>query len=86
MPWSEFFPGLHQAVLDALAKHGVSAGLIMCFLRHLGPEAAAETLEQVRQLGMMVIAMLTASCGTWGLRQQQRRWSRYCNWGAAAGA
>ncbi|PRW60100.1 adenosine deaminase [Chlorella sorokiniana] len=46
VPWSEFFPGLHQAVLDALAKHGVSAGLIMCFLRHLGPEAAAETLEQ----------------------------------------
>ncbi|KAI7841287.1 hypothetical protein COHA_005060 [Chlorella ohadii] len=46
VPWSEFFPGLHQAVLDAPAKHGVTAGLIMCFLRHLGPEAAAATLEQ----------------------------------------
>lgn len=47
VPWSEFFPGLHQAVLDAPARHGVTAGLIMCFLRHLGPEAAAATLEQV---------------------------------------
>lgn len=46
VPWSEFLPGLQQAVLDAPAKHGVTAGLIMCFLRHLGPQAAADTLEQ----------------------------------------
>lgn len=47
VPWSEFFPGLQQAVLDAPVKHGVTAGLIMCFLRHLGPQAAADALEQV---------------------------------------
>ena len=46
MPWSEFFPGLRQAVLEAPAKHGVTAGLIMCFLRHLDEAAAFTTLRE----------------------------------------
>ena len=38
--------GLHRACVDAEAKLGVSAALIMCFLRHLSEEDAFETLEQ----------------------------------------
>ena len=38
--------GLHRACVDAQAKLGVSAALILCFLRHLSEEDAFETLEQ----------------------------------------
>ena len=38
--------GLHRACVDARAELGVSASLILCFLRHLSEEAAFETLEQ----------------------------------------
>ena len=38
--------GLHRACVDAQKELGVSASLIMCFLRHLSEEEAFETLEQ----------------------------------------
>lgn len=38
--------GLHRACVDAQALLGVSAALILCFLRHLSEEDAFETLEQ----------------------------------------
>ena len=38
--------GLHRACVDAKAQLGVSALLIMCFLRHLSEAEAFETLEQ----------------------------------------
>ena len=38
--------GLHRACVDAEAELGISAALILCFLRHLSEEAAFETLEQ----------------------------------------
>jgi adenine deaminase len=38
--------GLHRACVDANSKLGISASLIMCFLRHLSEEEAFETLEQ----------------------------------------
>lgn len=38
--------GLHNACVDAKEKLGISASLIMCFLRHLSEEEAFETLEQ----------------------------------------
>ncbi|MBX3588660.1 MAG: adenosine deaminase [Ramlibacter sp.] len=38
--------GLHRACVDARAQLGVSASLILCFLRHLSEEDAFETLEQ----------------------------------------
>lgn len=38
--------GLHRACEDARAQLGVSASLILCFLRHLSEEDAFETLEQ----------------------------------------
>ncbi len=38
--------GLHRACADAREKLGVSAALILCFLRHLSEEEAFATLEQ----------------------------------------
>ena len=38
--------GLHRACVDAQKEMGVSASLIMCFLRHLSEKEAFETLEQ----------------------------------------
>ena len=38
--------GLHRACVDARAEFGMSAALILCFLRHLSEEAAFECLEQ----------------------------------------
>ncbi|QTD46142.1 adenosine deaminase [Ottowia testudinis] len=37
--------GLSRACADARARHGISAALILCFLRHLSEEEAFETLE-----------------------------------------
>lgn len=37
--------GLHRACVEAQARHGISATLILCFLRHLSEEEAFETLE-----------------------------------------
>ena len=38
--------GLHRACVDAKVKLGVSASLILCFLRHLSEQEAFEALEQ----------------------------------------
>jgi adenosine deaminase len=38
--------GLRRALLDGQRRLGVSSHLILCFLRHLSAEAAAETLHQ----------------------------------------
>jgi adenosine deaminase len=42
--FSVFMDGFSRAIDDAAARWGISAGLIMCFLRHLPPEEAVETL------------------------------------------
>jgi adenosine deaminase len=42
--------GLHRACVDAQAEFGISAALILCFLRHLSEEEAFETLEQALPL------------------------------------
>ena len=39
--------GLHRACVAAKSDFGISASLIMCFLRHLGENEAFEALEQV---------------------------------------
>ena len=41
-----FMHGFTRAIKDAANTWGISAGLIMCFLRHLPPEDAVETLYQ----------------------------------------
>ena len=38
--------GLHRACADASAEFGISASLILCFLRHLSEKEAFECLEQ----------------------------------------
>jgi adenine deaminase len=38
--------GLHRACVDGKAELGITAALILCFLRHLSEEDAFETLEQ----------------------------------------
>ena len=38
--------GLHRACIDAQKEFGISASLILCFLRHLSEDAAFETLEE----------------------------------------
>jgi len=42
--------GLHRACEDARTTHGISASLILCFLRHLSEEDAFATLEQALPL------------------------------------
>ena len=42
--------GLHRACVDAEAELGLSAALILCFLRHLSEKEAFETLEQALPL------------------------------------
>jgi adenosine deaminase len=42
--------GLHRACVDAQAEFGMSAALILCFLRHLSEEEAFECLEQALPL------------------------------------
>lgn len=46
VPFEVVIKGLTSACDRARAELGVSAALIMCFLRHLSEEAALETLEQ----------------------------------------
>ena len=42
--------GLHRACVDAQAELGMTASLILCFLRHLSEEEAFECLEQALPL------------------------------------
>jgi adenosine deaminase len=46
IPFEVVIEGLTRAREDALRQFGISAELILCFLRHLSPEAAFKTLEQ----------------------------------------
>ncbi|HEY0716203.1 MAG TPA: adenosine deaminase [Streptosporangiaceae bacterium] len=44
VPLAAVFTGLSAALADGRDRHGLSADLILCFLRDLGADAAAETL------------------------------------------
>lgn len=46
VPFETVINGLSRAIGDAREKFGISAALIMCFLRHLSEEDAFATLEQ----------------------------------------
>jgi adenosine deaminase len=46
IPFDVFMPGFQRAKKEAQEKLGITAELILCFLRHLCPAAALETLEQ----------------------------------------
>jgi adenosine deaminase len=45
VPLEEVFGGLTAALAEGAREHGISAGLILCFLRDLGPEAADAMLR-----------------------------------------
>jgi adenosine deaminase len=45
VPVEAVFGGFSAAIADAESSTGISADLILCFLRHLGGEAATETLR-----------------------------------------
>ena len=45
VPMGVVIEGLHRACQDAQAKLGISADLILCFLRHLSEDEAIETLQ-----------------------------------------
>ena len=48
VPMDTVINGLHRACVDAQTKLGISASLILCFLRHLSEEEALQTLEQAK--------------------------------------
>jgi adenosine deaminase len=49
--------GLHRACVDAQAELGLSASLILCFLRHLSEAEAFETLEQALPYRDMLVGV-----------------------------
>jgi adenine deaminase len=53
--------GLHRACVDAKAELGISASLILCFLRHLSEEEAFECLEQAQPLLHKLVGVGLAS-------------------------
>lgn len=53
--------GLHRACEEAPARHGMTASLILCFLRHLREEDAFECLEQALPLRDKILGIGLAS-------------------------
>ena len=53
--------GLHRACVDAQARLGLSASLILCFLRHLSEAEAFEALEQALPLRDKLVGIGLAS-------------------------
>ena len=53
--------GLYRACADAPAKFGMTASLILCFLRHLSEEEAFECLEQALPLRDKIVGIGLAS-------------------------
>jgi adenosine deaminase len=53
--------GLHRACMDAPSHYGMTASLILCFLRHLSEEEAFECLEQVLPVRDMIVGIGLAS-------------------------
>ena len=53
--------GLHRACVDAPQKFGMTASLILCFLRHLSEEAALECLEDILPMREKIIGIGLAS-------------------------
>ena len=53
--------GLHRACMDAGSQFGMSASLILCFLRHLSEQEAFEALEQAMPLRDKIVGIGLAS-------------------------
>jgi adenine deaminase len=48
IPFSTVINGIHRAQVDASSQFGISSFLIMCFLRHLSPEAGMVLLDEAQ--------------------------------------
>ena len=46
IPFKTAITGIHNALVDAKAKLGISSDLILCFLRHLDADSAMKTLDE----------------------------------------
>jgi adenosine deaminase len=56
VPFEGVVNGIHRASLDA-RRLGISSKLILCFLRHLEPEAAEETLDRALAYRDRIVAV-----------------------------
>lgn len=65
VPFSVFMPGFRKAMADAAAEWGMTSSLIMCFLRHLSPEAAVETVNSAEGHldGVIAVGLDSAETG-----------------------
>ena len=52
-----FMSGFSRAIDDAAGRWGISAGLIMCFLRHLPPEEAVATWHEAEPFTDQIIGV-----------------------------
>lgn len=57
VPFETLIRGIHEAVLDARREFGISANLIMCFLRHLSAPSAMKTLQQALPFKEFIIGV-----------------------------
>jgi adenosine deaminase len=46
VPMADVVGGIHRALVEAEARHGMTSRLILCFLRHLSAEDAMATLDE----------------------------------------
>ena len=66
--------GIRRALDDGAANLGISSGLILCFLRELGEEAALDTLEEARPFvhHLTAVGLDSAEIGQPSLKLRQR--------------
>lgn len=57
IPFEVVIHGLVKAQEDAHQKWGITSELIMCFLRHLSPEDALQTLDQARPFKELIFGV-----------------------------
>ncbi len=57
VPFETVITGLHRALQDAEEQLGITARLILCFLRHLSAESAMQTLEHALPFKDKIIAV-----------------------------
>lgn len=57
IPFSVVIDGLHRAVTDARDRLGISAKLILCFLRHLDADSAIATLLEALPYREQIVAV-----------------------------
>ena len=57
VPFETVVTGIHRALQDGRDQLKISGGLILCFLRHLSPEAAMHTLSEARPFQQWILAV-----------------------------